>query len=237
MGIAPLNTTDWNKAIAQVTRGIFVFLLLSSILMVLISITLPTKIFRETFWSLIARWVFDGNDPLLLLWVSLNIKHFHSTTFLFLYKKIFPSQNQNIKTHFGYYYYHCYYCYYHYYYCCYYYYFSFLHHVLSVAIAIIFSVRCHNKWPKTNRIFSSLHSKTFLNICAVRNNAVFCITLTLYVIPSFTIHLLNYFVTLARVLIITGTNSTILSFQNLPISLFKSWDFSTFPFLFPLLLH
>ena len=49
MGIAPLNTTDWNKAIAQVTRGIFVFLLLSSILMVLISITLPTKIFRETF--------------------------------------------------------------------------------------------------------------------------------------------------------------------------------------------
>ena len=73
---------------------------------------------------------------------------------------------------------------------------------------------------------------TFLNILAVPNNAVFCITPTLLVIPIFSIYLSNSFVTLPRAPITTGTTSTILSFHNLPISLFKSRNFSIFSLSF-----
>ena len=69
---------------------------------------------------------------------------------------------------------------------------------------------------------------------AVPNNAVFCITPTLYFLPSFLIHLLNSFLTLPKGSITTNTTSTILSSHNLPISLFKSGCFSTFfSFFFP----
>ena len=85
---------------------------------------------------------------------------------------------------------------------------------------------------------SLLHiSNTFLNILAVPNNAVFCITPTLDVIPSFSIHLSNPLVTLPRPPITTETISTFLSFHNLPISLFSSWYFFTFLFPSSLLLH
>ena len=73
---------------------------------------------------------------------------------------------------------------------------------------------------------------TFLNILAVPNNAVFCITPTLLVIPSFSIYLSNSFVTLPRAPITTGTTSTILSFHNLPIFLFRSRNFSIFSLSF-----
>ena len=80
---------------------------------------------------------------------------------------------------------------------------------------------------------SLLHiSNTFLNILAVPNKAVFCITPTLSGILSFSIHLSNPLVTLLRAPITTGTTSTILSFHSLLISLFKSWYFSTFPLSF-----
>ena len=89
---------------------------------------------------------------------------------------------------------------------------------------------------KANR-FAFLHmSNTFLNILTVTNKAVFCITRSTWSgIPSFSIHLSNPLVTLPRVHITTGTTSIILSSHNLPIFLFKSWYFSTFSFLFPLL--
>ena len=75
---------------------------------------------------------------------------------------------------------------------------------------------------------SLLHiSNTFLNILAVHNKAVFCTTPTLNVVPSFSIHLSNSLLTLPRAPITTGTTSTFLRFHNLPISLFKSWYFST----------
>ena len=62
------------------------------------------------------------------------------------------------------------------------------------------------------------------------NKAVFCITTILYVIYSLSIHISKSFVTLSRAPITTGTTSTVLSLHNLPISIFKSWDFSTFSF-------
>ena len=69
------------------------------------------------------------------------------------------------------------------------------------------------------------------------SKAVFCITTILYVIPSLSIHISKSFVTLPRAPITTGTTFTVLSLHNLPISLFKSWDFSTFSFsLFPTLM-
>ena len=46
-------------------------------------------------------------------------------------------------------------------------------------------------------------------------------------ILGFSIHPSNSFVKLLRAPITTGTNSTILSFHNLAISVFKSWCFST----------
>ena len=73
-------------------------------------------------------------------------------------------------------------------------------------------------------------SNTFLSILAVPNKAVFCITPTLYVMPSFPIHLSNSVETLPMALITTGTISTFLNFHNLLISFFKFWYFSTFSF-------
>ena len=73
-------------------------------------------------------------------------------------------------------------------------------------------------------------SNTFLSILAVPNKAVFCITPTLHVMPSFPIYLSNSAETLPRAPITTETISTFLNFHNLLISLFKSWYFSTFSF-------
>ena len=75
-------------------------------------------------------------------------------------------------------------------------------------------------------------SNTFLSILAVPYKAVFCITPTLHVIPSFPIHLSNSAETLPRAAITTGTISTFLNFHNLLISSLKSWYFSTFSFSF-----
>ena len=75
-------------------------------------------------------------------------------------------------------------------------------------------------------------SNTFLNILVAPNNAVFCITPTVFIIPNFSTYPSNSFVTLPRAPITTSKTSTILSFQNLPISLFKSLYFSNFSFSF-----
>ena len=63
-------------------------------------------------------------------------------------------------------------------------------------------------------------SNTFFKILVVPSKAVFCITPTLFVIPSFPIHPSNSFVALPRAPITIGETSTILSFHNLPSSLF-----------------
>ena len=65
-------------------------------------------------------------------------------------------------------------------------------------------------------------------ILASENSALFCITPTLYVVPSFSIHISNSFVTLPRAPVTTGKSPTISILHNLPNSLFKSWFFSTF---------
>ena len=110
--------------------------------------------------------------------------------------------------------------------------------IMFWLVSLPFSVRrvITNEQRLTN--LSLLHiSNTFLNILAIPNKVVFCITPPLSGIPSFSIHLSNPLVTLPRAPITTGTTSTILSFHNLPISIFKSWCFSTFfPFLLLLLL-
>ena len=109
-------------------------------------------------------------------------------------------------------------------------------YVLAVVITVISSVRRaitnDQKLTKYSRLCIS---NTFLSILAVPNKAVFCITPTLHVIPSFPIHLSNTADTLPTAPITTGKISTFLNFHNLPISFFKSWYFSTFFFLFPLL--
>ena len=78
---------------------------------------------------------------------------------------------------------------------------------------------------------------TFLRILAVPNKAVFYITSTLHVMPSFPIQLSNSAETLPRAPTTTGKISTFLNFHNLLISFFESWYFSTFSFSFSLLLH
>ena len=75
-------------------------------------------------------------------------------------------------------------------------------------------------------------SNTFLNTLVPPNNAVFFINPTMYVVPSFSFHLSNSFMTLPRAPITTGTTSTVLSFDKLSNSLFKSWYFSTFSLSF-----
>ena len=108
------------------------------------------------------------------------------------------------------------YYYYYYYYYCYYYYFR----------RVITNDQRLTEYSRPY-IFN-----TFLSILAVPNKAVFCITPTLHVIPSFPIHLSNSAEILPRAPITTGTISTFLNFYNLLISLFKFWYFSTFSFSF-----
>ena len=106
-------------------------------------------------------------------------------------------------------------------------------YVLVVVITVISSVRRVITNDQRLTEYSRLYiSNTFLSILAVPNKAVFCITPTLYVIPSFPIHLSKSVETLPRAPITTGTISTFLNFHNLLISLFKSWYFSTFSFSF-----
>ena len=106
-------------------------------------------------------------------------------------------------------------------------------YVLAVVITVISSVRRVVTNDQRLSEYSRLYiSNTFLSILAVPNKAVFCITPTLHVIPSFPIHLSNSAETLPRAPITTETISTFLNFHNLLISLFKSWYFSTFSFSF-----
>ena len=104
---------------------------------------------------------------------------------------------------------------------------------MAVVIVFIYSVRQVITNDQTLAAWSLIYIfDTFLNMLAFPNNAVFCITPTLYLIPSFSIHLSRFFVTLPGEPVTTCTTSTILSFHNLAISLFKSWYFSTFSIYF-----
>ena len=104
-------------------------------------------------------------------------------------------------------------------------------YILAVLITIISSVRRVVTNDQRLTEYSRLHiSNTFLSILAIPNKAVFCITPTLHVLPSFPIHLSNFAETLPRAPFTTGTISTFLNFYNLLISFFKSWYFSTFSF-------
>ena len=104
---------------------------------------------------------------------------------------------------------------------------------MAVVITVISSVRRVIINDQRLTEYSRLYiSNTFLSILAVPNKAVFCITPTLHVIPSFPIHLSNSAETLPMAPITTGTISTFLNFHNLLFSLFKSWYFSTFSFSF-----
>ena len=108
-------------------------------------------------------------------------------------------------------------------------------YTLAVAITIISSVRRAITNVQRLTEYSRLYiSNNFLSILAVPNKAVLCITPTLHVMPSFPIHLSNSAETLSRAPITTGTISTFLNFNNLLISFFRSWYFSTFSFFFSL---
>ena len=108
-----------------------------------------------------------------------------------------------------------------------------MYYVLAIVITVISSVRRvitnDQRLTECSRLYIS---NTFLSILAVPNKAVFCITPTLHVVPSFPIDLLNSAEILPRAPITTGTISTFLNFHNLVTSLFKSWYFSTFSFSF-----
>ena len=108
-----------------------------------------------------------------------------------------------------------------------------MYYVLAIVITVISSVRRvitnDERLTECSRLYIS---NTFLSILAVPNKAVFCITPTLHVVPSFPIDLLNSAEILPRAPITTGTISTFLNFHNLVTSLFKSWYFSTFSFSF-----
>ena len=73
-------------------------------------------------------------------------------------------------------------------------------------------------------------------ILDVANKAVFCMTQTSPGIPNFSTHLSNSFVTLPRAPMTTEITCTFLSRHILPISLRKSWDFSTFSLSFSCIL-
>ena len=104
---------------------------------------------------------------------------------------------------------------------------------MAVVITVISSVRRVITNDQRLTEYSRLYiSNTFLSILAVPNKAVFCITPTLHVIPSFPIHLSNSAETLPMAPITTGTIPTFLNFHNLLFSLFKSRYFSTFSFSF-----
>ena len=117
--------------------------------------------------------------------------------------------------------------------------FAFNIYILVAVITVISSVRRVIKNSKKLKEYSRLYIfNTFLSIQAVSNKEIFCITPTLHVMPRFPIHLSNSAKTLSSTPITTGTISTFPNFHNLLISFFfKSWYFSTFFFLFPLLLN
>ena len=104
---------------------------------------------------------------------------------------------------------------------------------IYVLITLISSVKrvITNKQKLTE--YSRLYiSNIFLSILIVPNEALFCITPTLHVMPSFPIHLSNSTETFPRAPITTRTISTFLSFHKLLIFFFKCWYFSTFSFSF-----
>ena len=107
-------------------------------------------------------------------------------------------------------------------------------YVLAVVITVRRVMLNDQRLTEYSRLYLS---NTFLNILAVPNKALLCMTPTLHVMPSFPIHLSNSAETLPRTPITTATISAFLNFHNLLISSFKSLCFSTFFFLFPLLLH
>ena len=80
-------------------------------------------------------------------------------------------------------------------------------HVLAVVITVISSVRRVITNDQRLTEYSRLYiSNTFLSILALPNKAVFCITPTLHVVPSFPIHLSNSIETLpmASIVVIYG---------------------------------
>ena len=106
-------------------------------------------------------------------------------------------------------------------------------YVLAVLITVISSFwRVTTNGQRLTEYSHLYISNTLLSILAVPNKAFFCITPTLYVMPSFPIHLSNYAETLPRAPITTGTVSTFLNFHSLLISFFKSWYIFTFSFSF-----
>ena len=106
-------------------------------------------------------------------------------------------------------------------------------YALAVVITVISSVRRVITNDKRITEYSRLYiPNTFLSILTVSNKALFCITPTLHVMPSFPIHLSNSAETLPRAPISTGIISTFLNFHNLLISFFKSLYFRTFSFSF-----
>ena len=112
-------------------------------------------------------------------------------------------------------------------------------YILAVFITLNSSVRQVITNEQRITEYSCLYiSNTFLSsILAVSNNALFCITPTLHLMPSFPIKLSSSAEILPRAPIITGTISTFLNFYNF-WSLFSNPG--TFPlslFLFSLLLH
>ena len=95
-------------------------------------------------------------------------------------------------------------------------------YVLAVVIAVIFSVRQVITNDQRLTEYSRLYtSNTFFSVRAVPTQALFCITPTLHVMPSFPIHLSNSTETLPRASITTGTISTFLNFHNFLIFFFK----------------
>ena len=116
--------------------------------------------------------------------------------------------------------------------------FAFNIYILAVAITVISPVRrvvTNDQRLTEYSLFT--FPILFLVFLQFPTKTVFCITLTLHIMPRFPTHLSNSVETLPRAPIITGTISTFLNFHNLLISFFKSWYFSTLSFFFPLLLH
>ena len=71
-------------------------------------------------------------------------------------------------------------------------------------------------------------SNSFLRILAAPNKAVFCNSPVLIVTPSFSSHASNLLLTTPSAPTTTGTTSRCLVSHSLPISLLRSWYFSSF---------
>ena len=108
----------------------------------------------------------------------------------------------------------------------YYYYLTFMFSLLLLPSFLVKRVITNDqKLTEYSRLYIPY---TFLSILAVPNRALFCITPTLHVMPSFPIHLPNSAETLPRTPITKGTISTFFSVHNLLF--FKSWYFFNFYF-------